>query len=835
MNILLVDDDTGFLDQAKIFLERCDDEYQVVTCETAAEALDKVEDDEFDIVVSDQMMPVMSGLELLESIRKSGYDIPFIMLTGKGREEIAMDALNLGADRYIQKGGDPRSQYNVLAREIRQEVERYRTKCKLREREELYRIVTESFYDMITLVDLKEDKILLISEAVGELLGYSPEELTGKHFFDLFHPGDREDVYRQLKEQIESGDTQGMFKDRIMCKDGSYKWIENRFRILKDDEEQPDKLLIVARDVTQDGMVKAELTNIAKKYKNIFENAWIAILVLNADTTVSMVNKRFEELSGYKKEEIEHKKSWTEFVHGDDVKRLSEYHTERRKNPEEVPKEYEARLIDNEGNIRQVLVSVELIEGTDQTVAALMDLTYMYRLEDISKGLLESNHIGMLIVQNGVIREANPCAERMLGYPSNDLIGTDPLKFIPEEERETVHNIATEMLKGDRHQPYEHPFVDKDGDNGWVLEEISSLRYQGEDAALVVFIDKTLDKEISVALEYSEREYRAIVESAFAGICVADLDENLTFVNQTAAEMLGYTRDELMGMNVNDIFPPREFDKLKSITEKRREGISGIYESKMITKEDDVIDVLIHGTPLTDANGKVYATLGVISNITKSKKMQERENFLFSLLRHDIKNKVNVTRGYLELLEETQLTDKAYDLLDKAKRSVEDEIKLIEKVGMLGEIRKERMPRYQVSLAEVLNRSVEQAEDTASDKNITIRCLYDDIYVLGGALLEEMFFNLLNNAVEHSGCTTIKISAKKRDDTVVVVIEDDGKGLPEDIENKIFDSGVKDSSSKGMGIGLYIVKDITRAYGGEVTANVSELGGARFDIKLKKA
>lgn len=61
-------------------------------------------------------MPEIDGLEFLEIIREEkGMDIPFIMFTGKGREDVAMDALNLGADRYIQKGGNPKSQYGLLA------------------------------------------------------------------------------------------------------------------------------------------------------------------------------------------------------------------------------------------------------------------------------------------------------------------------------------------------------------------------------------------------------------------------------------------------------------------------------------------------------------------------------------------------------------------------------------------------------------------------------------------------------------------------------------------------------------------------------------------------
>lgn len=97
MDVLCVDDEPDILEQAKIFLEKEVDGLDVETATSAGEALNLLEEKDFDAVVSDYRMPEMDGLEFLEVVREErDSDIPFTIFTGKGREEVAMEALNLG-------------------------------------------------------------------------------------------------------------------------------------------------------------------------------------------------------------------------------------------------------------------------------------------------------------------------------------------------------------------------------------------------------------------------------------------------------------------------------------------------------------------------------------------------------------------------------------------------------------------------------------------------------------------------------------------------------------------------------------------------------------------
>jgi CheY-like chemotaxis protein len=105
ITVLYVDDEPGLLELGKIFLEQ-NGSFSVTTTESGSSALRILKGMTFDAIVSDFQMPEMNGITLLREIRSTS-DIPFILFTGKGREEVVIDAINNGADFYLQKGGDP--------------------------------------------------------------------------------------------------------------------------------------------------------------------------------------------------------------------------------------------------------------------------------------------------------------------------------------------------------------------------------------------------------------------------------------------------------------------------------------------------------------------------------------------------------------------------------------------------------------------------------------------------------------------------------------------------------------------------------------------------------
>lgn len=112
--VLLVDDDIELLDIARILLQQKNPDLEIVVSSSVKEALEKLENEEFDIIISDYMMPDSSGLDMLEALRAGGDDIGFVIWTGHSSEEVAIKSLNLGADYYILKGEDYRDQFSAI-------------------------------------------------------------------------------------------------------------------------------------------------------------------------------------------------------------------------------------------------------------------------------------------------------------------------------------------------------------------------------------------------------------------------------------------------------------------------------------------------------------------------------------------------------------------------------------------------------------------------------------------------------------------------------------------------------------------------------------------------
>jgi len=143
-------------------------------------------------------------------------------------------------------------------------------------------------------------------------------------------------------------------------------------------------------------------------------------------------------------------------------------------------------------------------------------------------------------------------------------------------------------------------------------------------AALPSAAKKAIEKsQLKKGLRESEEKYRTLVETAQEGISITDLDENMTFTNQAFADLLGYTKEELLGLNLSQISDKEGFAKFRKETKKRQRGQSSKYEIKLYTKAGEVKYFSVSATPLSDYKGTVTGTLGLLDDITERKRAEE--------------------------------------------------------------------------------------------------------------------------------------------------------------------------------------------------------------------
>ena len=138
-------------------------------------------------------------------------------------------------------------------------------------------------------------------------------------------------------------------------------------------------------DITEDMKFQARLTESENRYRTIFETTGASTIIIDGNGMISLVNRTFEERSGYSKFEVEGKKKWNEFVVEDDIERLKEYRRLRKIDPAAAPKLYECRFREKGGDVRHMITAVDMIPGTTSAVVSLLDITEMKRAEELLK------------------------------------------------------------------------------------------------------------------------------------------------------------------------------------------------------------------------------------------------------------------------------------------------------------------------------------------------------------------------------------------------------------------------------------------------------------------
>jgi len=381
VSLLYVDDEPALLEMTRRFLERTGD-CSVTTALSAPAAIRLLAERPYDAIVSDYQMPDMDGISFLRHLRERGDTTPFIIFTGRGREDVVIEALNYGADFYIQKGGDPKSQFLELAHKVRHAVSRRRTERNLEQRHQ---------------------ELL----AAHEQLAAAEEE---------------------LRHQV----------DEIAAAERALRESRNR-------------------------------------YQGIFENTGSGMLIMDNDTTITLVNSAFERLSGYTREEIEGIMSWTAFVHPDDRDRMLAYHLSRRTDPAETPGQYEFRFIDRQGSVREIHLTAGIIPETDQSVASLIDIEERKRAEQ------ERNILIQMV-------EAAPSSITVHDLEGNflyanqrtyDLHGYSPEEFLALNLRQLDTPASAELIR---------PRMQHLLETGEASFEVTHLRKDGTTLPLLVHV-----------------------------------------------------------------------------------------------------------------------------------------------------------------------------------------------------------------------------------------------------------------------------------------------------------------------------------------------------------
>jgi len=281
--------------------------------------------------------------------------------------------------------------------------------------------------DSIMLHDFDGNAIYL-NETAYKSRGYTENEMLNINLRDLEPPEYAKLIKPRIEELIVKGEN--IFESATFCKDGSIMPTEVHAQIIESGgrklifgsarniterkkaetelkkyqehleelvEERTAKLKKINEELLKEIKVRTEVEKALKesenRYRTIFENTGTATLIIEKDTTISLVNSKAEALFGYPREDIEGKKSWTELVAKDDLDKMKEYHHLRRIGSDAAPKTYESKLIDFRGNVKNILLNIAMIPGTKKSLVSLLDITEHKEAEEKIRKSLEEKEL----------------------------------------------------------------------------------------------------------------------------------------------------------------------------------------------------------------------------------------------------------------------------------------------------------------------------------------------------------------------------------------------------------------------------------------------------------
>lgn len=312
ISVLYVDDDPGLLEITRHFLEESG-LFDVTTLPDARAALGLLNTRPFDAIVSDYQMPDMDGIEFLKHVRRDFDGTPFILFTGKGREEIVVEALNSGADSYIQKGGNPAAQFAELTHKIASNVARRQTENALRESERKYRQVVENAHEGIFV--LQDRKFAFYNPRFVDMIaacGFSEQEFFRHDVFTFIHPDDRPLMMERYDQRIGQGRSFARYPFRFVTPAGGVYWWE-LYAIVIDWDGRAATLNFI-RNINDDYTLREKLSDTELRYKELFELLPKTVLEMNAEFGIIFINRVGEGKFGYHNGELDGNVTLTDLI-----------------------------------------------------------------------------------------------------------------------------------------------------------------------------------------------------------------------------------------------------------------------------------------------------------------------------------------------------------------------------------------------------------------------------------------------------------------------------------------------------------------------------------------
>lgn len=836
----------------------------LLECESAEEAIRhlKASPSKFDIIIADFKLPGMDGLTLFRTLHQMKCSSPFILLTGNGSEQIAIEAFQAGVNDYLVKASQS-GYLDLLPALVTRVIRNHRLKIRnellemsLTEANEQFRQFMEHYQGIIWLTDFKEPRKFLYVSPTYEKVWDRPAQQLHQNpldWLEALHPKDRDRIKNAYLKLESTGEYREIY--RIVKTDGSTRWIHERGLINHNQKGHPYRITRVAEDITDRTTMSEALEASEERFAQFMSHLPGLAYMKDKQLRFMYLNPEFEQAFNI---DLQH---WTgKTVH------------------EVLPPDTAAKLqrddewVLSHGQSLEIIEDIPLHDGIHQYLTCKfpilrhdrptilggvsIDVTGQFRAETQRDRIFSLSLDLMCILGiDGYLKKTNPAFEKLLGYTQEELLSQPLIFFTHPDDRTSTQTAFHQLAEEKDVVDFQNRIRDIRGNYLWL--EWRATPHLQEKAVYAVARDITQRYYATKAL----RRYEQIVSTSSDFLCFLDEENCLKAVNHGFCEYFNLPAREITGRHIRDFVGADLFEtQLKSQLDECRKGRVVCFHQQVTFPRKNIRFMEVRLTPYIESNGTISGVTAIWRDLTEQKRLEqhirqtqkmESIGTLAGGIAHDFNNILMAILGWAEMgTWKHPQGDPSYKYFEQIGIAGKRGRDLIQQILTFS--RQTEHHRRPIDLGPVIEESLALLRATFPS-NIELRFLIHqkmNMVFADPVQIHRIIMNICSNA-EHAlrpngGDLTIELNTIVIENNdfrfpptltpgryTQIRVSDSGPGIPDHLLSKIFDPFFTTKPvGEGTGMGLSVVHGIIENLRGHIAVKSSKKDGTTFLIVI---
>lgn len=697
--------------------------------------------------------------------------------------------------------------------------------------------------------------IIWANQAELDLLGYSKEEYFGHSIAD-FHADQQ--IISDILSRLTANETLQDYPAKLRAKDGSVKSVLVNSNVYRKDGKFIHTRCLTkdvthfVKEVEEKALLLEDLEESEARLRMAMDSTKLGTWDYNPPTGQLKWSDECRKIYGLDKSEEIDFGSFAEHIHPDD-RQFAEGEIAKAMDPKLGGsyfieyrilrfKTYEVRWIQAYGKVYfdETGIAVRFIGTVLDITDSKLATEQIGKSEKLFKTIALNipNTLILIIDKNHRFITVEGDIMKRLGYNDDNYEGKHPAEVLPPGRYEVAKPLFERALAGEKFSVETKSFEGED-----FVVHLMPLKDDRDEiyGALVMSMDITYIKQA----EEKGAKLAAIIQSSDDAIISKTLDGMITSWNAAAQRMFGYTEEEIIGKSILTLIPEDRQEEEPLIIARLKNGEHvEHFETKRVTKDRRIIDLSLTISPIKDSKGNIIGVSKIARDITSKKQEEVRKNDFIAIVSHELKTPLTSVKSYLQVLlakAKKEGGDFTINALTRAEAQTNKMTYMINDFLNLARLEEGKIPlnKEPFELHPLMEDLATDAQFLAAGNTIKLKDCEKIIVNADRDKISQVMINLLNNAIKYSRKgSTVTIGCKKHNGSVRVYVSDEGVGISQSDQKRLFERFYRVENEKmktisGFGIGLYLVAEILKYHDSKIEVESEEGKGSTFWFELK--